>query len=496
MDLNIEKGKGNYKSIAKGNALFGGVQLYNILISIFRSKVVAIILGPEGMGIMGLLNSSVDLVKSATNFGLQTSAVRDISLANNTNDIDKIENVHAVVSKIVWFTGFLGLLVCLVFAKHLSIWSFGNEEYTNELRILSVVLLVSQLTVSNQVLLQGLRKLRYLAKSNIIGNTLGFILVIPLYYYLGNNGIAPSIIITATVGYLVSLYYYRKLKLNKRNITLKQAFIQGKDMISLGFMLSFTGIMDVLVTYLIKILISNMGGVSEVGLYNAGFAIVLGYVGLIFSSIGTDYYPRLVSVINDEEKYNDVINEQMEIMVLALLPLVSFFITLSPVVIRILYSEQFLGICSMVNIMAVGMILRAISWCPGFMYIAKGDSKLYLVIYIITIVVTLLVYYLCYYQLGLTGIGVAFTMLYLIGLPSTFLITKHYYNYRLRNLTKRINYIALSLTGGILFCSFMEGIFSWIGMGVLTFISCIYSAKELNKRLDLCQFVKQRVLRK
>ena len=147
MNSNIEKGKSNYKSIAKGNALFGGVQLYNILISIFRSKLVAVILGPDGMGIMGLLNSSIDLVKSATNFGLQTSAVRDISLANNTNDIKKIEHVNAIVSKIVWFTGFLGLFTCFIFAKYLSIWSFGNEEYTNILRILSIVLLISALYI-------------------------------------------------------------------------------------------------------------------------------------------------------------------------------------------------------------------------------------------------------------------------------------------------------------------------------------------------------------
>ena len=84
-------GNFTYKSIAKANSIFGGVQLINILISVVRSKFVAIFLGPSGMGMMGLFQSTLDLIKSATNMGLNTSAVRDVSIAYNTNDInDKI----------------------------------------------------------------------------------------------------------------------------------------------------------------------------------------------------------------------------------------------------------------------------------------------------------------------------------------------------------------------------------------------------------------------
>lgn len=483
----------NYKSIAKGNALFGGVQIYNIILGVLRNKVVAVLLGPEGMGIMGLLNSSLDIVRNTTNFGLTTSAVREVSIANASNDATKVDTVNSVITKIVWLTGFLGTAICFIFAKQLSIWSFDNDEYTIHLRILSVVLLVAQLTEANKIMLQGLRKLKELAKCNIIGNTLATITVLPLYYFFGFRGIVPAIFAIYIISYIVSSYYYRGLKIRTTDLSLKETFVKGKTMMTLGFMLCFTDILESATTYIIKIFISNSGGVSEVGFYNAGFAMILGYVGLVFKAIGTDYFPRLASVSNDKEKFNEVINDQMEIMVLALLPLVGVFIALSPLLIRVLYTDEFLCISNMINIMAVGMIMRAISWCPGFMYMARGDSKLYLIIYIITAIVSLILYFVFYSLFGLTGIGVAFLMSYVLGNPATFLITKHFYGYRLRKETLVLISISLLFAFLTLLFTFVTSLYlSYLGLFVCAAVCCLYSFSQLNKRLDLIAFLKSK----
>ena len=48
----------SYRQIMKATSLFGGVQIFQIIISVIRSKFVAILLGPSGMGIVGLLAST------------------------------------------------------------------------------------------------------------------------------------------------------------------------------------------------------------------------------------------------------------------------------------------------------------------------------------------------------------------------------------------------------------------------------------------------------
>ena len=156
--------KSSYRSIFKATSLFGGVQVYQILIQIIKSKFVAVLLGPAGVGIMGLYQSGLQLIQQISSMGLASSAVRDVSEANGTNDIQRIAKTITVVRKLVWHTGLLGLVLVALFSPLLSKASFGNYDYTIPFIILSVTLLIDQISSGQRVILQGLRRLKDLAK--------------------------------------------------------------------------------------------------------------------------------------------------------------------------------------------------------------------------------------------------------------------------------------------------------------------------------------------
>ena len=69
----------SYLHILKYISLFGGVQVLNVLIGIVRNKFVAMLLGPQGVGLISLFNSTTKLISDSTNFGISMSAVRNIS---------------------------------------------------------------------------------------------------------------------------------------------------------------------------------------------------------------------------------------------------------------------------------------------------------------------------------------------------------------------------------------------------------------------------------
>lgn len=489
----------SYKSIAKSNALFGGVQIYNILIGIVRSKALALLLGPEGMGIMGLYNSTLELVKGATYLGLSNSSVRDVAIANSSGDQDKVKEIILVISRLVWITGLVGALIVFLFAKQLSLFTFESYDYTWGFRLLSVVLIIWQLTVKNTVILQGLRFLRKLAKSNLAGSTLGLLFVVPLYYFWGYDAIVPSIILFALITYLVTLYYSRGIKTDGVSIPFKKTLSLGKTMIILGFMLSLTGFMDIIQGYVTRIFIARMGDVSQVGLHNAGFGIVMGYMGLVFSSIGTDFFTRLSAVNNSKEEYNELVNKQLVLMLLVLTPIVIAFIVLSPLAIIILYSEKFLPITMMVNWIAAGMILRAVSWCQGNLYIAKGDSKLYLFIYFFAFVKDLGLALLFYSIFGLTGIGMAFYLSYVIGVVVTLFLVKWKYECIYFNSTYRLILIAIGSSMAALILSHFRNdyvyIFYIFSFLIFTFVT-IYSYRQLNEKLGLAELIKKYTVKK
>ena len=136
----------SYRQIMKATSLFGGVQVFNILITIIRTKFVAILLGPTGMGITGLLNVTISLISKLTNFGLGTSAIKNISAAYGSDDIERVSKVATILKRWVWITGLLGAFITLVFLSWLSDLTFVNSAYTSAFIWISIILLLNTLS--------------------------------------------------------------------------------------------------------------------------------------------------------------------------------------------------------------------------------------------------------------------------------------------------------------------------------------------------------------
>lgn len=488
----MKSDKLEYKSIAKANALFGGIQVFKLLVSFVNSKLVAVLLGPEGMGIMGLLNSSIDLVRTSTDMGLKTSAVKDVSVAHDTGDLTKVATVKTTLSRWVWITGIIGLLATFILAPSLSKLSFGNESYTLHFRVLSLVLLITQVGVQYSVLLQGTRRNKQLATSSVIGQVLCVLLTLPIYYYFGFKGIVPAIIIIALAPTIVSGFACRGIILPKVKLSIKETWINGKTMVIMGFMLGLTGLMDTADAYLIKVAISTWGSVADVGLFNAGQSLVSASVSLAFAAIATDYFPRITIAANkSKDEADSVMNKQFELLTLVLIPLVCLFVAFGPFLLKLFYSSKFVGITNMVSWMSIGMIIRALSWCPAYLFLSKSDPKIYMFTYLINFVSSLVLFVGFYLLWGLTGLGVAFFVNYIIYAATVILTVNRRYGNRYHKSTWRLFVIALLTCGATLGISYMHNcIIKYILFALILSSVLYFCIRELNNRLDLIGLLK------
>ena len=482
----------SYRQIVKATSIFGGVQIFNIVIAIIRSKAIAIFLGPAGMGIAGLLTATTGLIGSLTNFGLGISAVKDIATANENKNELQLAKVVVVVQRLVWFTGLLGAVITFIFASWLSEWSFGNKEYSIAFKWLSVTLLFNQLTSGQYVLLQGMRKLNFLARANMIGSALGLLVSVPLYYYLRIDGIVPAIILTALFTLGVNSYYSNKVKIQKVNVSIKETRAQGKGMMLMGFMLSLSGILVVGSLYIVRIFISNTGGIEDVGLFNAGFAIMNTYVGLVFTAMATDYYPRLSGVASDLKKAALMINQQADIAILILAPVLVVFIIFINWIVILLYSTKFTPIDAMLHWMALGMYFKATSWSIAFILLAKGASKLFFWNELIATIYGLGINLLGYYLMGLEGLGISFLITYVLYFIQVLVLTRHKYKFSFSSGFYKILGVQFSLAL-ICFCIIKFITIPWAyAIGVpFIMLSSWYSYKELDKRIDLKDLLKK-----
>ncbi|KAA6348117.1 hypothetical protein EZS27_004466 [termite gut metagenome] len=487
----------SYRQIFKATSLFGGVQVFNILIGIIRSKFIAVLLGPTGMGIAGLLTSTTGMIAGLTNFGLGSSAVRNVAEAYLQQDKQKISIVVTTLRRLVWITGLLGTFVTLILAPWLSELTFGNKDYIYPFMFLSITLLFSQLSGGQNVLLQGTRNLTYLAKANILGSLLGLLITVPLYYFLGAEGIVPALIIASAITLLLSWYFSRKIKFDKTSLSFNEIKQAGKGMLTMGFMLSLSGLITLVVAYLTRIYIGKEGSVEQVGLYNAGFAIIGIYVGLVFTAMGTDYYPRLSGVVHDNQLAKETINQQAEIAILILAPILMIFFVFINWMIQLLYSDQFTSVNGMMQWAALGMFFRAVSWSIAFLYLAKGASKIYFINETMANIYCLVLNILGYKYWGLNGLGVAFLLAYIVYLLQVFIICKRKYNFNFDKTFVK-TFVLQLICGIVCFCSvkFIRYPYQYLIGVFLIIISSIYSIKELNEKIGLKEFIISKIKRR
>lgn len=493
----MSENQSSYRQILKATSLFGGVQVITILISIVRTKFVAVWLGAAGVGIIGLLNSPIAIITTLTGLGLSFGAVRDISAAAATGDDLQVAKTVKTFRRWVWLTGSVGMCLTIFLARFLSEWSFGNSNYTWAFIALSCTLLLNDISSGQNVLLRGMRKLNYMAQSTIIGAVIGLFTSLPLYYFYGIKGIVPSLIITAFSSLFLSWLFSRKIKIEPVEIAYKTSWTDGMSMVKLGIVLTLSGLIGTLIRYLISSYIGRTGGVEQVGLYQSGNGLITGYISIVFTAMGTDYFPRLAGTRNNQES-NELVNQQIEMALLIIAPICIGLTIALPLVIKLLYSASFLTTVSMVEWILISVIVKAIVWAIGFLYLAKSDYTTAFKVDNITNFFLLTGYIGMYALLGLEGLGIAEFLLYCFAFILTYYFANKKYQFAFTKQTIVIIVTSLFMSIAVFaILRVMERTFTAYCISiVLLLITSFFSIKNLNKRLDIKSMVLRFIKRK
>ncbi len=480
----MEDEKKSYQQVMKATSLFGGVQVIRILVTVIRSKIMATLLGPEGVGISNLLTRPLQLITKATQLGLDKSAVKEISSHYKKGEETQAYRMIAILKRLVWMTAIIGAIFTVVFSGILSKFTFDSYEYTYTFMWLGLAVVFNQLAMSNFAILQGLRKLAFLAKANIYGSIAGLMITIPLYYYLKLDGILPAIVITSGFVFLFAYVFARRTVKAHASVTNATVFSEGKPMIQLGLALSFSSIIGLIVAYLILVYIRSEGGEIEAGFYGAGIAILNNYVGLIFNAMSTDYYPRLAAVCDDLKAVIKTVFEQAFIAILLITPIVIIFIAFAPLLITLLYSSEFEPAVALVRWGILGMVFKAVSWSIGYVIIAKGDSKLFTKTAIGFNAILLVLNIIGYYYWGLEGIGISLLVYFIIHYLGVRIITYYRYGFKMKAGFNVVFLMCLLFCVAAFAATYINGLgFKYGVLVVLIVISSLYSFRLLDNKI-------------
>lgn len=472
----VEK-KGIYLHILKYTGLFAGVEGFVVLVSVLRNMVVARLLGPQGMGLMSLFNSTIKLFSDSTNFGIPTSGVREVSGSG-----EQLSHTISLIRSWSLFTGVAGMLACVVLSSWLDRWTFDWGDHTLHFVLLSPIVFLMAISGGETAILKGTRELKKLAKISVLHVVIAFCVSVPIFYVWGSSGIVPSLVLIALSQLLLTIVFSYRLYPPKFSIG-KAMFSEGISIMRLGFALVLTGILSSGADFVIRAYLNYNGSLDTVGLYNAGFMIAMTYAGMAFTALEADYYPRLSAIEGTGERLNSTVNQQIEVCLLTISPLLVFFIIAMPVLLPLLYSGKFVSVVPMAQVTLLAMYMRAIKLPMAYLPLAKGESWTYLALEGSYYIVFPILVILFYNQWGLTGTGIAITTT--ATLDFIMLTTVMYFKYQYVISAAVIRYALIQVPIGIVayMLTFIEEpTIYWAGGALLCVVSLTITIMALKQK--------------
>lgn len=480
-----ENEKGAYGQVLKYTGIFGGVQGLNVIVSLVRNKLAAILLGPAGMGLVSLFNATVAFISQATGFGISMSAVRHISELSESGDEAQRAYYIKVVRAWSLLAALLGVLVCVAIGPFLSSNTFAWGNHTLHFILLAPAVGMIAVTAGETAILKGTRQLKPLVVVQTFTILATLILTVPAYYFFGQAGIVPVIVLMALVTLLFTVNYSWRLYPLQLSGS-KGILGDGMEMIRLGVAFTMAGIVGAGSEMLIRSWLNLQGDLDAVGLYNAGYMITVTYASMVFSAMEADYFPRLSAVNGDVAATNETVNKQTEVTLLIIAPMLVGMIVLLPVLTPLLLSEKFMPIVAMTQVAALAMFFKAITLPAAYITLARGYSLIYLSLETAYFIVFVLLMMYGYRHWGLLGTGIAITAANVFDFFMIHTVAYFRYGYKMSSAVMR--YSAIHILIGLLafFTTItVDGFVYWVfGIG-LSLVSLLFSLLILHQKTHL-----------
>ena len=393
--------------------IIGSAQAVNIVISILRMKVLAILLGPTGVGLLSIYNSLQDAVTSAAGLGMGSSGVRQI--ASVKGDERTLSRVRRVLLAAHLLQGALAMLGVWLLRASISEWLFGDRSYATEVGLIGLAILLTLLGTAQTALLQGMRRISDLGRVTVLSALVGTIAGLVAIWLYGEAGLIWFVVAQPLATIAIAKRYTALLpKPTSARLSAIEIWNVWKPMAKLGAAFMLGGLATTATLLLVRGRITQELGLEAAGQFAAAWGITMTYVGLLLGAMAADYYPRLTEVINDRAAANRLMNDQAQLGLAIGGPVMLLLIGLAPWAVTLLYSAEFSPAADLLQWQMVGNVFKLASWALGFAFVAAARGGIFLLVQINFNILFLAMLWFGLEAFGLAVAGPAFLIAYFV----------------------------------------------------------------------------------
>lgn len=416
---------GSYRQILRSSSIIGGASVINILLGLLRIKVAAVLLGPAGIGLIGLLTSLAGTAAAVAGLGLGNVGTRQIAEAAGRDDAAAMATARRAL---FWGTLVLSLLGAGFFwalRDFLALRVLGDASLAGDVGWLTLAVGLTVAAASQSALLSGMRRIGDLARMSVLSALLSTLMGVGALLLWGQSGLMAFVIAAPLASFLLGHVYVARLpKLQTPRTPIPDLLGQWRILVALGAAFMVAGLAVTLGQLLVRALVQKQLGAESLGFFQAASTISMTYIGFVLTAMGTDYYPRLTAAIHDHAAVNRMVNEQTEVALFLAGPVFLAMIGFAPWVIELLYSQSFHPAVDVLRWMILGDILKVASWPLGFIILASGDGRTFMLTESMAVGVFVLLTWLGLPMTGIVGTGVAFLGMYVGLLPVVYWLAR------------------------------------------------------------------------
>ena len=472
------------RGLIRSMLLTGSAQALSIILSIVRMKVLAVLLGPSGVGLFSIYVNLTEMITQTAGLGMGSSGVREIASARGEEAT--LSRVRRVLFAAHLVQGTLALLAVWLLRLPISTWLFGDAAHATEVGLVGVAILLGLLAATQTALLQGLRHIGDLSRVTVFGAAAATAAGLGAVWGWGELGLIWFLVAQPLATVLVAVYFTRQLpKPTSHRLTPQEIWHIWKPMARLGVAFMLGGIATTGTLLLVRGRISQELGLEAAGHFAAAWGITMTYVGFLLSAMGTDYYPRLAEVIKNNAATSQLINDQMQLGLAIGGPILLLMLGWAPWIIHLFYSKEFDAAVSLLQWQTVGNVFKLAGWPLGFSNIAAGRASIFFFSQISFNVIFLLIVWPTLGSVGIYSAGPAFITAYVVGFVINITLVRRYHSFRMEHQSRVLLWLHAGLAVALLTLALAVPIAAALAAPILALATGVFGLRVILAKLGL-----------
>lgn len=395
------------KRIIKSTSFLVVSKVIQFFIGIIRSKIAAVTIGTTGVGIFSQVNYLVQMISNTTLLSMNDGLVKQI--AQNKGEMGFRETLKGLMksySILIFISSLFAIIICIAFARPLTIFFLGDLQYLNFYLIGISCLPITMSNSLSFALLKSYKATKSISRSNIVSSIITVIAFLPLVYIYKVKGAVISVVVNYTVLLVINNYQARKQVLNFIGIKFKQLFTAKtnrkytKELLHFAFYGATSGFILIISESICRSIVINELGIDKMGIYSPITSWGGLFQGFILSSLSIYLYPR-VSEAKTNKEISGVVNDFYRLITFILIPFIFIAIPLRKIIIPLFYSHEFIEASLYLPWHFIGLVFYSWFYVLTQIMTPIGKIKLHGMLIIVMSIMNILIVYFLTDKIGL-----------------------------------------------------------------------------------------------